>query len=94
MKQILILAAIVLLASSASLIELNTETKSIRDPDPNEGVLQCIARVSPLIDSPNLFCGEMVTKNAACYSSYFSLQLCLVNNECESTLEAPTVYKL
>jgi hypothetical protein len=80
MKQIILLAAFVLLVSSSGLIEVNNDVKSVRDP--NEGVLQCINRVSPLIDTPDLFCGPMISKNAACFSSYYSLKLCLVNNDC------------
>jgi len=80
MKEIILLAAFVLLVSSSNMIEVNNDKKSVRDP--NEGVLQCINRVSPLIDDPDLFCGPMIAKNAACFSSYYSLKVCLVNNDC------------
>jgi hypothetical protein len=76
MRIIITLAAMVLAVHCAGLIEVNDE---------NYGVIECITMTysQALLTDVTKFCGPYSAKNIECYGNFMSVELCLLNNNCQ-----------
>lgn len=83
---IILFAAIVLCLLNPSNSEmLPLDSKNIKA---DESIIECIGdKIASLSFNPIMLCGAETKANIDCYSSYYSINLCLVNNECTSAYD-------
>jgi len=83
MKLLILLAFITLGISASQLFKEITADSQIKEP--NEGVIECIINRNPNIQDAVIFCGPPIADNIDCLGSFASLELCLLNNNCQNS---------